>query len=74
MASNTLLTGTTAARRRPSLMWRTWAACRNPTNIIIGEAVDLSFLSFSKWSLLPTFGERLLTAGSQLNTDVGMIA
>ena len=26
----------------------------NPTNIIIGEAVDLSFLAFSKWSLLPT--------------------
>lgn len=31
--------------------------CSNPTNIIIGEATGLSFLSFSKWSLLPTFGE-----------------
>lgn len=29
---------------------------RNPTNIIISEAVDLSFLAFSKWSLLPTLG------------------
>ena len=28
----------------------------NPTNIIVGQAINLTFLNFSKWTLLPTLG------------------
>lgn len=29
-------------------------AAGNPTNIIVAQAIDLSFINFSKWTLLPT--------------------
>ena len=35
-------------------------AAGNPTNIIVGQAIDLSFLDFSKWTLLPTLCALLL--------------
>mmetsp|Transcript_4954 Transcript_4954/g.14258 ORF Transcript_4954/g.14258 Transcript_4954/m.14258 type:complete len:676 (-) Transcript_4954:710-2737(-) len=35
-------------------VWGMTLLIGNPTNIIIGESVNLSFLNFSKWSILPT--------------------
>ena len=34
-------------------------AAGNPTNIIVGQAIDLSFINFSKWTLLPTLRAHL---------------
>lgn len=30
----------------------------NPTNIIVAQAYDMTFLGYSKYMTLPTFGER----------------
>ena len=41
---------------------RVSCAAGNPTNIIVGQAIDLSFINFSKWTLLPTLRAHLIPA------------